>query len=171
MPRCPSITCKRIPSIILYTWFAAALFFGYREYLTYVSKLEKHAHSENINVHFVTEAINKISPFLDGPILVILPPDLPGHERWFFHYRIRYKLYPLKVDFAQVAWGGELRKISYDHRLYKGELPVGVNPSNLLPINTADYKYIFTIAPARAYLPNFTVIAKDMNGVVYKRSQ
>lgn len=161
---------NRLYTIALYAWLIISLFFGYRQHLDFISKM-RDANQEHINVYFASEVISKLRPPPKVPILIVLPPNLSVDERWLYHYRIRYRLYPYKIDFAEPAWGTGLRKVSYDYRQYKGKMPITIDTSNLLPVRTSDYRYILTIAGAKVDLPGFVMItdAEDVKGAVYKR--
>lgn len=161
---------KKTALAILYLWLAFSIYPGYGKYLGSLAKI-KNANEENINVFFVTTVIEKLNPKEKEALLVILPPGLSPDERWFYHFRTRYKLYPRKIDFAEITGRGALKKVSYDYRKYKNTLPVSLDDSNLLPLEIKDYTYIITLAGARVYLPGFTIItdAQDVRAVVYMR--
>lgn len=162
------VTWERIGAGLLFLWLSTAAY-SYLDYLSFVSKL-RNAGEEHINVYFVSEVIGNLRPAHDEPVLIVLPSALSNDERWFYHYRIRYRLYPQKIDFAEII-GGSLKKVSYDYRQYKGKLPITIHPSDLLPLKASDYRYVITIAGAKVELPDSMVVtdATDVKGVVYQR--
>lgn len=155
--------------LILFSWLLISMA-GYAGYVNFISTL-KPANEEHINVYFAAEMIRQLKLTKDEAVLVVLPDSLPYESRWFYHYRIRYKFYPQKVDFAE-NWSGKLERVSYDYRNYKGKLPVTIDPSNMLPLILSNYRYVITIAGAKLNLPNFTLLtdAEDVKGAVYQRA-
>lgn len=170
MPVCQSNHWNRLFSSILICWLFISLFFGYRGYIGFISKA-KEAGQEQINVYFATEVVGNLRPSNEEPVLIVLPPGLTTDERWAYHFRIRYKLYPQKVDFAEPISDKGLMKVSYDYRQYKRALPVSIDPSNLLPLRLSSYRYIIAISGAQVDLPEFVVItdAEDVKGKIYER--
>jgi len=162
---------KKLSLAVLWIWLILSLYPAYGDYLTSISKI-KNYDQEHINVYFVSTVIEKLNVDTDKPVLIILPPGLSVDERWFYHFRIRYKLYPQKIDFAEITAAGKLNKVSYDYNKYKKPLPVSIDTSNLSPIKATDYNYILAIAGAKLYLPGFIIItdARDVKAVVYKRT-
>lgn len=172
MPFFQSNFWNRLFSLTLLCWLFISIFFGYRGYTGFISKA-KDAGQEQINIYFVSEVVGNLRPPVDEPVLIVLPQGLSTDERWAYHFRIRYKLYPQKIDFAEPISGKGLMRISYDYRQYKGALPVAMAPSNLLPLRLSSYRYIIAIAGAQAYLPGFVVItdAEDVKGKIYERAR
>jgi len=161
---------KKLALAVLWLWFGLSLYPAYGKYVDSLSKI-KNFNQENINVFFVSTVLEKLKPKKEKAVLIILPPGLLADERWFYHFRIRYRLYPQKIDFAEILGRGMLKKVSYDYRNYKKPLPLSLDASNLLPLKTKDYTYIITLAGARAHLPGFSIItdARDVRAIVYKR--
>lgn len=154
----------------MWIWLGLSFYPSYGHYLTSLSKI-RNVDEENINVYFVSTVLEKLKPNRKKPVLIVLPRKLSTDERWFYHFRIRYKLYPQKIDFAEIMKGGTLRKVSYDYRKYKKPLPLSLDASNLFPLNLQDYDYLITLAGARVSLPGFTIItdARDVKAVIYMR--
>lgn len=144
---------------------------SYKGYLNFISTLRT-AKQEHINVYFAIEMIRQLKLSKNEAVLIVLPNNLSHDERWLYHYRIRYKLYPQKIDFTE-NWSGKLERVSYDYRIYKGKLPVTIDSSNLLPLNLSNYRHVITIGEARFDIPNFTLLtyAEDVKGAVYQRMQ